>query len=938
MKKIFTIIISLYFFSLSILSYSQQIDSLFWVVVDNPIANNHNNETLSGSVLLNNILNTYKVSKYEQALPFAKTEKLRRVYEVVCECNIDKLINEMSKVDPTYFSLFKRFEYQNIALYDPEDWMWRSHSDDWLWHLKKIEADKAWDITLGDSNVKVAIIDTDFDITHPDLATKIYPLYDPYDNIAYSCNASHSHGTAVASYVAGETTETNDTPQGQLASVGFNCMMIAYKAWSGNYLQRALHASTVMNANILTSSAGGWSSCPDNSGLEKLIVKEILNNGTTIIMPAGNGNGTHNFCQQIDPDNHSAFFPLSPYYDERIILVSSTDINDNHQYFSNGTDITHSHYPDVDLCSPGYNTFSAQPTECGDNTWPYYGTSHGTSFASPLVAGVASLMYSVNPCMSPSWCQDILKNTTDPITDAANFPNGVGTGRVNAFEAVKATKSSLSNKLDVFIKDRNKDFGNEVSPYHWQADRDESPDIWVRNQKDGYENRTTEEPEYNSSSPVFVYVKVRNKSCSNSTGNEDVSLYWSKASSWSSWPENWDGSQPTIGNKIGTINLGDLQAGRDSIYEFQWQILNPHLNSNWASCLLARIENSQVDIINVYDDRLDRDVYYNNNIAMRNVTIIDKIPGVIRPKEFTFKIDFDPKPGKIMYIGNPTEYPQTFNFELDGQEAESLIPESELSILFDEIGWGIMEETIVNTEGLTIIEPGLVRITNEKVYLNNVTFPPNTRTPIFIGVNFLVDNSIFKEHDYKYHIRQFMTSSNDILGGEHFVIRKTERKEFHANAGQNVYVEPNETTILSAKIIPEEAIYNWYNENDEKISSNPKTVIQTSRTSTYKLEVISSKDGFKDYDFKSVFVNKYKIINITPNPAVALIEVSYYAQNSESASLIVENNNSTFSKVFELDPQMTKTSINLNNLKTGSYVIKLKVDNKVVDVKQLIKL
>ncbi|MCO5267816.1 MAG: S8 family serine peptidase [Brumimicrobium sp.] len=279
--------------------------------------------------------------------------------------------------------------------------------------------------------------------------------YDPYDNEIFDCYfASYGyirinpltqdtsydarHGTIVASLVAGETTEQGGTSNGQLSSIGFNTKMIGYKALAGNYLQRAYHASKVMKANIITSSAGGWSSCPDLTGIEEAVVKEILDNGTTIIMPAGNGqNETHNFCASIDPNNHTAFFPLSPYYDSRVIIVSSTNDEDKHQTFNpDNQEITHSHYPMVDICSPEHGIMGATFTDCGNRPWPYYGSSGGTSFATPIVAGTAALIYSINQCLMPQDIEYILKNTTDPISDAANYPGMVGTGRINAYKAV----------------------------------------------------------------------------------------------------------------------------------------------------------------------------------------------------------------------------------------------------------------------------------------------------------------------------------------------------------------------------------------------------------------------------------------------------------------------------------------------------------------------
>ena len=124
-------------------------------------------------------------------------------------------------------------------------------------------ADSAWNITKGDTSVKIAIMDTWFDINHPDLANQLVCTYDPYDlQPFYTDGTKSGHGTAVASFAAAET-----DGGGQLASVGFRCRIIPYKAWSGHYLERAHHASLAMHADILTSSAGGWN-CDRNFNMK----------------------------------------------------------------------------------------------------------------------------------------------------------------------------------------------------------------------------------------------------------------------------------------------------------------------------------------------------------------------------------------------------------------------------------------------------------------------------------------------------------------------------------------------------------------------------------------------------------------------------------------------------------------------------------------------
>jgi subtilisin family serine protease len=65
-----------------------------------------------------------------------------------------------------------------------------------------------------------------------------------------------------------------------------------------------------------------------------------------------------------------------------------------------------------------------------------YGYWNGTSFSSPIVAGVAALVLAANPLLTNDALVTLLKQTADPIGD----PNYFGAGRVNAYRAVLAAR------------------------------------------------------------------------------------------------------------------------------------------------------------------------------------------------------------------------------------------------------------------------------------------------------------------------------------------------------------------------------------------------------------------------------------------------------------------------------------------------------------------
>lgn len=413
------------------------------------VSNNLSEYDINKEKNINTLFSNFNVTYFSKAFPYSGNKYLISLYEVTFDGNKNEFKNIILSEFPDYFEkIIDIPDYENQMVYDPSDYMWYLTTDttSWLWHLKKTKANIAWDITKGDTNVKIGILDTWFDVNHPDLKNQINPHHDPYDLSAYSSNCcENNHGTTVASFVAAET-----DGGGQLASIGFNCKLVCYQAWDGNYLQRAQHAALNQKVDVLTSSAGGWSCVLDSimdaaDTVEMLAVKEILDSGTIIVMPAGNGiNGTH--CRPGLDAVDTPWRPLSPVYDERVIIVTSIGSDSKHYYNPTGSlDKTHSHYPEVDICSPGYCIMGAQCTKidtatlgcsCDTNTWPYYGCSNGTSHATPQVAGACALMKSINPCISPAEAQSILKRTAMHVVDSSSYPNGTGAGIMNAYAAV----------------------------------------------------------------------------------------------------------------------------------------------------------------------------------------------------------------------------------------------------------------------------------------------------------------------------------------------------------------------------------------------------------------------------------------------------------------------------------------------------------------------
>ena len=424
-----------------VMAQSEQPRTIVFKLLDmsaKPIANS--SKPKSNNATFNTFLQKFNVEKYEQLCSYSKNPELLKYYYIVTNSKAD-VVNALRAMPKIVSDIDEKQE--PISTYVPTDYMYtltnqNPNTSSWLWHLKKIDAERAWDITKGDGAI-VAVVDDWFDVNHPDLKNKFIYDYDPKTNVSFRNNqkiAQKVHGTNTSSCVGAQT-----DGGGQLASIGFNTKIIGYTNDDRLGVTKAHHAALQEKADVVSISwyhANGVVSDDERS-----LIKEILDSGTIIVAGAGNylTAGTPN----------APIYPFSPLVDDRIICVTSTDYQDKHQYFDPvGTEITHAHYPSVTICAPGYDVMVAEPTIKKDgsiNTWPYYGGGNGTSFATPIVAGVCALMKSINPKLTPAQAKKILKETADPVADAAKFPNGVGAGRVNAYKAVKAAGTiSYMNK------------------------------------------------------------------------------------------------------------------------------------------------------------------------------------------------------------------------------------------------------------------------------------------------------------------------------------------------------------------------------------------------------------------------------------------------------------------------------------------------------------
>ncbi len=835
------------------------------------------------------------------------------------------------------------------------------------WSIPATETDKAWNKTTGSNAVVVAVIDKGVEWFHEDFAqatgttanssiwynTGEDAWADPNDpttgngldddgngfiddwrgwNFADNNNNVNDdplgpHGTSVAGIIAGRT--NNHIGVAAIAggwgdTAGNRVMIVKVIDDNGQHavstvLDDAIEYAAKNGADIINISLG----IPSNFNAISAAIESVHKNYNCFIV-AGSGNyqfGTDR--PVVFPANH----PL-------VFSVANSNSSDVSQQTHTG--------PKLDLAAPGHQLPVMDPVGHG----PYV-VQTGSSLSSPLVAGVAGLMLSVNPCLDNEEIGNVLKSTADKTGgfDYNHDPNRpghslrMGYGRVNTLKAVEVAEAMHTPGADLYMKDRDNDFGYPGTyPFGYYFDN--SPDIWVREAADGYINPVHQSPEYHTQRPAWVYVKVRNKGCAASTGNERLTLYWSKASSNASWPQNWNGSDPTLGGLITDMPLPVLAAGGDTILEIRWTITPTVGEAQWGTCLLARIE-SAADPITVYPGMLAHDVYYNNKIAMRNLTVVDARAG---KKKYVHQGITYPY-GIRMLVGNAVaDGPEeTINIHLDVPEnlsGQALTEAAEVTIRVNPPLWDLMQQfPFQNHDGVEIAGEYLLRVSSPHARLNGLVFPPGYRDMIYVGFSFL-SQEMQEKNTFHYHISQHRADTgNTLLGAMHFKVTREERSPFRADAGPDHLLEQGQSVSVQAADINEAATYNWYNAKDSLIYSGKSPTLSPALSTTYRLEVIAEADLFKDYDDMRVLVNPYALKSLLPNPTSGSLTVVYDAEEATSAYLMVfPTAQPTLQHNYILDTQTGQITLSLGQLAPGNYTVLLVCDGQVAASQNFSKL
>lgn len=605
-----------------------------------------------------------------------------------------------------------------------------------------IDADFAWTIARGNANTVIAVLDGGFDIAHLDLAPNLFASAGEVagngvddDGNAYVDDINGWDFTTCGGGVAAGCGDNNptgpDSPAGRHGTMTSgaavaagnnnrgvtgscpNCTWLPIRLPLGpaTVAQQALAFAYAQaaGADIITNSWGYRL-----NGLATAPVVNAINNanaaGAAVFFAMfSTGGGFEHDCIAggttgvdisalanviaVSASNNLDTRTPSGYGGCMDVLAPTDSSGTAGTLWPPSTDMTG---------AQGYNTANPiggcpspefAPPPADDTSYTY--CASGTSYATPLAAGISGLMESVDNTLTPLRHRRVLQDTADKIEPAvaaygedtgfsapAAAPTpifavgGVGSthgyGRVNAFEAVRLVAPTAiggRGDVDAFLRDNELDWGNTEQPSNVRMDNPRGfvphyRSVSIKIDAPPFEAvpPTTpaqfaafpdEDPISETTNKVYLLLRNRGR---NAATNVRVKLQWAFAGTalpplpadfWtvfpadSALPSPWNvidnRTVPSLGYSGASVALQPGDGATVLAFDFDAPALDTSVASFRHYCLFAVIDADNDPVLPVSRTRLapDRITPFDNNVTHRNVSLQDPLdPG--RTVNFAF--------------------------------------------------------------------------------------------------------------------------------------------------------------------------------------------------------------------------------------------------------------------------------------------------------------
>ena len=290
--------------------------------------------------------------------------------------------------------------------------------------VPQIHAPEAWAAGYDGAGSTVAVLDTGYDPTHPDLQGRVVASANFTSDAAVT--DGNGHGTHVASTVGGTGAASGGLRKGVAPKTGLMVgKVLSDGGWGeDSWVLAGMVWAVNEGADVVSMSLGG-----------------DTDDGT---QPAGLWRSTscrppRTACSSSPPATTAATGrppSTAPGSADAALTVGAVDVNDAMAGFSSRGPRFRNGALKPEVVAPGVDVTAARAagTELGPIVDEAYTTISGTSMATPHVAGLAAMIKQQHPGWDGEQIKSVIANSTVSVADATGFD--AGTGRVDAMDAI----------------------------------------------------------------------------------------------------------------------------------------------------------------------------------------------------------------------------------------------------------------------------------------------------------------------------------------------------------------------------------------------------------------------------------------------------------------------------------------------------------------------
>lgn len=547
-------------------------------------------------------------------------------------------------------------------------------------HHQIINSEDAWEITMGDNNIIIAVVDSGCDFDHPDFtndpALGWDKVYRPFDFINMDEDSTdRAHGTK-SSGIAAAIANNNVG----VAGVAPGCRLMP--------IRRPPGGTDINHADMYVWIAGfypGWTDdgvnydvgtvfplipnpgadvITNSFGYSDVVIDGIMKDALDFITTYGRGGKGCIVLFSVGNGNtdFTTYRQWAAY--EKTIAVASSAISPPD---ASEVKVSDSNYGSaVDVCAPGGGPAGGMESRSLSTTNVGSGDTAGspgapsldyddfgrTSCACPQVAGVAALVLSTNPDLTWVEVRHIIRDTAVQI-DAGNvdpigqwiggYSQWYGHGRIDAEAAVIAARDYAHDR-DIVVRENLADDGTVPSVGIFY----DSPDIWVRNRDPTVDGADAFPVSYDDASPHqdpipeqdnWVYARFKNVGTADSL-DFCIRVYLTHfAGTEFVYPSNYIPTTrpsdpipaPLVQGTylIGEVHYSALAAGASDIVNVLWprELIPPKtvmvggVDVTWHPCLLVEVSPHDSPVALPLLEALTH-VWDSNDLAQKNISIV----------------------------------------------------------------------------------------------------------------------------------------------------------------------------------------------------------------------------------------------------------------------------------------------------------------------------